>query len=161
MEEASQGGATMHVCDQSLEARFFAAVGAAADKPDWLIEVQPAPARMDAQGVDAIASVRYPNAEVVRVPIQLKGSPESCQKYRTEHPDAIAAGIVLLMFRPGMSAKYMMRRLTQLLDEKRDRGVRYSAYFASLSREELSRRAQRNSRLIEQRRRTEAEGVVA
>ena len=112
----------------SLEARFFRATQAAfyRELPGYLLALERATPFQDVRGVDVFATVLYPwTLWPVRIPIQLKGSWESVEKWKVTHKELAGAGIIALIIRERDDDATIRAHLSEGLDRRRNGSRRY------------------------------------
>lgn len=66
----------------------------------FLVKIERSPVHWDMRGVDAIAKVKYPNGDIVWVPIQVKSEKKWLEKFYKEKSNLVEAGIVAFVISP-------------------------------------------------------------
>lgn len=124
--------------DYRSEDRFFEALSGDFLKPYWWHGFERTGAKFDALGVDALIKVRYPGGDIIRVPVQVKGSQDSVYKYYCNHPEALRARVIVIVVHRDGHFEEIRKLLFRDIEQRRSSNTHFDAFIQGLYNRELS-----------------------
>lgn len=118
---------------KNAEKRLIALVRAMKQRFPWISKVTQSGIKLDYAGVDASIYIRSPSGEIVRVPVQVKSSYAGVIKFRREHPECTAAGVVVVIVNDYHTDEEISAAIAYKLKVIRTTGTHFGEFFRSIT----------------------------